>query len=61
MSVIQLEDTLASLGAAKAISESEYSSTATFQDVWSITGQNAITGTFQVFNESDVVGLKSEV
>lgn len=39
------------------IPESEYSSTSVFKDVWSITGQNAITGTFNVVRESDVVGL----
>lgn len=39
------------------IPESQYSATSIFQDVWSITGQNAITGTFKVYRESDVVGL----
>lgn len=37
--------------------ESEYSATSTYQDVWSITGGNSITGTFRAVRESDVVGL----
>lgn len=37
--------------------ESEYSATSVYQDVWSITGGNAITGTFNAVRESDVVGL----
>lgn len=47
------------LKSSLTIPQSNYSSTATYTDVWSISGGNSITGRFTAYTESDVVGMNT--